>query len=97
MLIYIIYPEQCTGEGAGLAKRYEQRTVYLALWVNEDATEQKYQAAHREDKCCYELQIVIHFFRIFLQIYTKKEAFSKFFPHFCYVWRKKPGFHPFFR
>jgi len=47
--INIVDAEQCSGEGAGLAKSDEQGGVDFSLRVDEDATEEKDEASEGKD------------------------------------------------
>ena len=60
LLVDIINSEEGAGEGAGLAKGYEERGVNLALGVDEDATEEEDEASKGEDKGGYELEVGFH-------------------------------------
>ena len=55
MFIDIVYTEERTGEGTGLAKGYEEGGVNLALGVDKDAKEEENEASDGEHKGCYEL------------------------------------------
>ena len=47
--INIIDTKQGAGEGAGLTEGNEEGGMDFALWVNEDATEEKDEASEGED------------------------------------------------
>ncbi|MBO4518442.1 MAG: hypothetical protein J5704_00210 [Paludibacteraceae bacterium] len=58
--IDIIYPEECTGKGGGLAECDKEGFVDLSLRVDEDSAEEKDQPTDGEDKRCYELDVGLH-------------------------------------
>ena len=57
LLIDIVYTEEGTGEGGGLAEGDEKGGVNLALRVDEDSTEEKDEASDGEDSCSEQLYV----------------------------------------
>ena len=65
--IDIVNPEESTGKGGGLAECDKEGFVNLSLRVDEDAAEEENQPTDGEDKRCYELDVGLHKFWVFLK------------------------------
>ena len=67
LFVYVINAEECTGKGGSFAECDKEGFVDLSLRVDEDSAEEENQPTDGEDKRCYELDVGLHKFGVFLK------------------------------